>query len=286
MPPSHLDLPQLSHDPEPETNTLAILLPHQAFFAPASLQILRDAFGAYGTLAHWAPVRAMGRIIAVYTLDEDAAAAKRGADGLKLDVALVDVDIVEKDKEKERVAPEVREPPSGEKDDGYFSHSRKSSRSSKQHKGYILRVYSLPPTPLDSETDHLRPPEHERNFLISPPGSPPEGWEPIAEDGPNMAPLADDLKRALESLQLQAKGRDRGTGPEVIIDGGGVRVEVEDTDTAETEVPEWGEEYIVAGGADMWEAPHQHGGLRGLGAGGYTPAGRIMPTARPPVDGE
>jgi hypothetical protein len=127
MPPGQLDLPQLSHDPEPDTNTLAILLPHQAFFAPASLQILRDAFGAYGHLAHWAPVRAMGRIIAVYTDNGDAAAAKRGADGLKLDVALVDI---EEDK-AEPAVPEVREP----KDDGYFGHSRKSSRSSNKNKG-------------------------------------------------------------------------------------------------------------------------------------------------------
>jgi hypothetical protein len=143
-------------------------------------------------------------------------------------------------------------------------------------------VYGLPPTSLDTETDHLRPPEHERNFLISPPGSPPEGWEPISEDGPNMAPLADDLKRALEALQLQALGRDRA-GPEVILDEGGVRVEVEDTDTGEAVDREWGEEYVVGGGADMWEAPKQHGGLGGLAGGGYTPAGRIMPTARPPV---
>jgi hypothetical protein len=97
-----------------------------------------------------------------------------------------------------------------------------------------------------------------------------------------MAPLADDLKRALEALQLQALGRDRA-GPEVILDEGGVRVEVEDTDTGEAVDREWGEEYVVGGGADMWEAPKQHGGLGGLAGGGYTPAGRIMPTARPPV---
>ncbi|BEI85576.1 hypothetical protein CcaverHIS002_0509770 [Cutaneotrichosporon cavernicola] len=277
MPPGRFDLPPaLAHDPEPETNTLAILLPHQAFFAPASLQILRDAFGAYGTLAHWAPVRAMGRIIAVYTDDGDAAAAKRGADGLKLDVALVDTD--EKERDKEQVVPEVKEPTK----EGYFGHSRQASRSSNKNNGYILRVYGLPPTSLDSEKDHLRPPEHERNFLISPPGSPPEGWEPIVEDGPNMTPLADDLKRALEALQLQALGRDHGAGPEVILDVGGVRVEVEDMDTANQEC-EWGEEYIVAGGADMWEAPRQHGGPGGLAGGGFTPAGRILPTARPPM---
>lgn len=143
-PPGPLSLPRvptLEHDTDPETNTLAILLPHQAFFAPAALQILKDAFSAYGTLAHWAPVRAMGRVIAVYTRDEDAAAARREADGLKLDVALEDVDDDsgkgkdnDKDKDKEgKEAKSVRpEPEIKGKDDGYFSktHSRKSSRAS------------------------------------------------------------------------------------------------------------------------------------------------------------
>lgn len=120
--------PALEHDPEPDTNTLAILLPHQAFFAPASLAILKDAFAAYGTLAHWAPVRGFGRVIAVYTDDGAAAAARREADGLKLDVALVDVDAEgagdgEASRSEERREEERR-------DEGYFSHSRSHSRKS------------------------------------------------------------------------------------------------------------------------------------------------------------
>lgn len=41
----------------------------------------------------------------------------------------------------------------------------------------------------------------DRNFLISPPGSPPVGWEPIREDPPNRDTLADDLIRALGALR-------------------------------------------------------------------------------------
>lgn len=166
-----------------------------------------------------------------------------------------------------------------------------------------LRVYALPRTSLESTTDHLRPPDQGRNFLISPPGSPPEGWAPIIEEGPNMAPLADDLRRALEALSLN--GGRRGEGPEVILEEGGVRVEVEDTSKERLEEEGWGEETVQFGGAGMWDAPTQEGGepgggrmgggLGGLGGGGlgggglggglggYTPSGRILPTARPPV---
>lgn len=54
-------------------------------------------------------------------------------------------------------------------------------------------------------TDHLLPPITDRNFLISPPGSPPIGWEPIKEDPPNRETLAVDLMEALRKL-----GREMG----------------------------------------------------------------------------
>lgn len=94
----------------------------------------------------------------------------------------------------------------------------------------MLRLYTLPPTPLSQDPVHLKPPEHAKNFLISPPGSPPEGWEPITEDGPNTSTLAEDLQKALERIQLN--GRRRGS-KEVILEEGGVRVEVEDTEENE-----------------------------------------------------
>lgn len=158
-------------------------------------------------------------------------------------------------------------------------------------------MYALPRTSLDAEKDHLRPPELERNFLISPPGSPPEGWAPIVEDGPNMAPLADDLRSALEALQL-AGSRRGGSGPEVIIDGGGVRVEVEDHDGEKEwydDDREWGQEEVQTGGPEIWAPPTQtqsptkpsfsFPGVDGaaLGRGPLTPSGRIQPTARPPM---
>jgi hypothetical protein len=43
----------------------------------------------------------------------------------------------------------------------------------------------------------LHPPELEKNWLISPPGSPPIGWSQVREDPPNSLHLADDLVKAL-----------------------------------------------------------------------------------------
>lgn len=73
-----------------------------------------------------------------------------------------------------------------------------------------MRAYFGDPQALSRLRDqgeaHLPVPTTDRNFLISPPGSPPVGWEPIREDPPNTNTLADDLMRALGSL------RDRGLG--------------------------------------------------------------------------
>lgn len=102
----------------------------------------------------------------------------------------------------------------------------------------VLRVFradSNPLKPRDSqfgfvpEQNYLRPPAIEKNFLISPPGSPPVGWEPIKEEPPNATPLADDLMAALRKLQLHT----RRSSMEVLLDpldGSGVGVYVEDVD--------------------------------------------------------
>ena len=81
---------------------------------------------------------------------------------------------------------------------------------------------------------HLHPPAIEKNFLISPPGSPPIGWEPIKEDPPNATPLAQDLIHALEKLQL---AQAQASGPALVHesedDGVGISVYVEDCDSGE-----------------------------------------------------
>ena len=102
----------------------------------------------------------------------------------------------------------------------------------------VLRVFRADPTPLEKleNPDLLRPPQLEKNFLISPPGSPPVGWEQIREDPPNATPLANDLIAALRKLEIQAEQERRGRGPEILLepqDGVGISVCVEDCDAVE-----------------------------------------------------
>ncbi|WVR08482.1 hypothetical protein IAU60_005537 [Kwoniella sp. DSM 27419] len=307
-PPPELDPPQ-----EP-TNTLALLLPHQALFAPPVLQLLRDHYSSYGEIAHWAPVRAFGRAIVVFVREDDAERAKKEGDWLKLDLGPVPggerkggIDPVNGSNERE----EGRDAADGEAsaaDKEYFdrgkSHRRRKSFASRPSE-LILRLHYLPHTPLnvDQASLHLAPPALPHNFLISPPGSPPEGWEPVQEDAPNTAILAEDLQRALEALQLNSGGGQRG-GKEVILEEGGVRVEVEDTDkTSEEDTQDgWGHdvEEHISGSSGVWASPSQAHGtgfdrgagagvggpLAGLGglSGSGTPMGKvkIVPTAMPP----
>jgi hypothetical protein len=112
-----------------------------------------------------------------------------------------------------------------------------------------IRLLPLPSTPR-STLDRLRSranvydannpdphclaaPEQPRNFLISPPGSPPEGWEPIVEDSPNTLTLASDLISALSSIELNLDGKSpftkRWIGVDVTTSStGDVDVEVHD----------------------------------------------------------
>jgi hypothetical protein len=110
----------------------------------------------------------------------------------------------------------------------------------------ILRVYRADPNPLiphDPELStipseaYLQPPVSNKNFLISPPGSPPVGWESMREDPPNATPLADDLMEALQMLHVaqqhhQQNSERRKSSVELLIEPeeSGVGVYVEDYD--------------------------------------------------------
>ena len=78
---------------------------------------------------------------------------------------------------------------------------------------------------------YLQPPAVEKNFLISPPGSPPVGWEQIQEDPPNSTPLADDLMAALQKLKMQEQENENSAFAMLLHpDEAGVGVFVEDCD--------------------------------------------------------
>lgn len=138
----------------------------------------------------------------------------------------------------------------------------------------MLRVFRGDPTPLDQldNPDLLRPPALEKNFLISPPGSPPVGWEQIREEPPNNTPLADDLIAALTKLQLQREAPGQH-GVEVLVEaeeGVGISICVED-----------------CGGGDLPTPPEVVEGHRwsyGLGAIAQAKSQfKPVPTALPPA---
>ena len=117
-----------------------------------------------------------------------------------------------------------------------------------------LRVFRADPNPLIPrgerswipQTNYLQPPAIEKNFLISPPGSPPIGWEPIKEDPPNATPLADDLIHALRKLQFCSE---RPAFEQLLdpLDGPGVGVFVEDYDADDHRMNHISEEDWVYG---------------------------------------
>ncbi|KAH8926000.1 hypothetical protein BT69DRAFT_1279221 [Atractiella rhizophila] len=103
-----------------------------------------------------------------------------------------------------------------------------------------LRVYFGPRTDpaLLSEPSFLQVPTTDKNFLISPPGSPPVGWEQIVEDPPNAAPLAQDLMQALRYLTVGHEDFSMSVGGEEDATNSGTPKEVVLIDTgADSNVP-------------------------------------------------
>ncbi|KAI2634353.1 Calcipressin-domain-containing protein [Hypomontagnella submonticulosa] len=75
--------------------------------------------------------------------------------------------------------------------------------------GERCRVYFGQPTPLDlHKDDRLKLPDAGKLFFISPPPSPPHGWEMKLEDAPNKQVHAEDLAEALAKLRHQASPAD------------------------------------------------------------------------------
>lgn len=85
--------------------------------------------------------------------------------------------------------------------------------------GYRIRVYFGMNTPLNPSDQHLALPKSDRLFFISPPPSPPMGWEMKEEDAPNKIVHAEDLAAALARLHANphhdtaSPVEDRGTSP-------------------------------------------------------------------------
>lgn len=66
--------------------------------------------------------------------------------------------------------------------------------------GERVRVYFGQNTPVHAKNEHLELPDAGKLFFISPPPSPPHGWEVRLEDAPNKQVHAEDLADALAKL--------------------------------------------------------------------------------------
>lgn len=71
--------------------------------------------------------------------------------------------------------------------------------------GERVRIYFGEPTPVRPVDQHLHLPESQKLFFISPPPSPPHGWEVRNEDPPNKQVHAEDLASALSNLRAQSQ---------------------------------------------------------------------------------
>lgn len=66
--------------------------------------------------------------------------------------------------------------------------------------GERVKVYFGHPTSIEPKEAHLNLPDAGKLFFISPPPSPPHGWEMKLEDAPNKLVHAEDLAEALAKL--------------------------------------------------------------------------------------
>ncbi|KAG9256400.1 Calcipressin-domain-containing protein [Emericellopsis atlantica] len=70
--------------------------------------------------------------------------------------------------------------------------------------GEKCKIYFGMDTPIKTKDEHLALPDAGKLFFISPPPSPPHGWEMKMEDAPNKLVHADDLAAALSKLHHHA----------------------------------------------------------------------------------
>ena len=89
--------------------------------------------------------------------------------------------------------------------------------------GERTRVYFGEPLPIDQETKYLDKPDAGKLFFISPPPSPPVGWEMKNEDPPNKEVHAEDLTEALAKLhgKMSSVANESGVqaaGPDTFLD--------------------------------------------------------------------
>lgn len=147
--------------------------------------------------------------------------------------------------------------------------------------GSRVRVYFGQPTRLESEAQHLNLPKSQKLFFISPPPSPPMGWEMRNEEPPNKEVHAEDLAAALAKLHA------RPAADDALVDGNEGQKELNRGSSRQR-----------AGSTTVVYHPSEHGNSPGLPAiavvdttdeaDDYSPMEgvekKFVHTSRPPVE--
>ncbi|KAL0078605.1 Calcipressin [Phycomyces blakesleeanus] len=157
------------------TNTLLIPdIPKNFFACSSAMKQIEEKFAEFGTISQFILMKGFGRIMVIY--EETMAAIKAK---LEIDRATLfwkqeneNVEIIAMGKDLENI---------------WNANTLE------------IRIYFGQHNPInpDLALSRLQVPDLERNFLISPPGSPFEDWEQTLESPPNKAVLASDLSHAL-----------------------------------------------------------------------------------------
>lgn len=172
--------------------------PYPSLFQAPLLSSLLALLDAYAPVVGWDPSPAEGTMRVVF--DNRRSAARRVEDDLSrvqevLDGLQLEVEGVAAGEEPPRLSATVLA--HGIDVDSLLPRGLTDPATSSRD--------GAPQRSAFAPTDHLQPPNTDRNFLISPPGSPPIGWEPIREDPPNRETLAGDLIEALKRLSGGAR---------------------------------------------------------------------------------
>ncbi|KAI7907966.1 Calcipressin [Cokeromyces recurvatus] len=165
------------------TNTLLIPdIPIYFFGCDDAMLTIHDAFAEFGPLYTFVPMKGFRRLMIIFQETIHAMNAKKALDRFIMvwkenPSSFPDIiTLITRNKEIEQTWIDA-------------------NNQIRQFRVYYGQHYTIH---VDPNSNSLQVPHFQRNLLISPPGSPFEGWEQIEEDSPNQAVLASDLIHAAE----------------------------------------------------------------------------------------
>ncbi|KAI8142456.1 Calcipressin [Fennellomyces sp. T-0311] len=163
------------------TNTLLMPnVPSTLFNYPISLEQVRVRFDDVGVLYAFVAMKGFGRLMIIY---EETAAAIKARE-------TIDKTILSWQEHSESSGVTVTDINIG------------NDIPSDRRPWMEIRLYYGQHNPInpDPKTFQLQVPQSEKNFLISPPGSPCDDWKQTMESPPNTAVLASDMTHAIAEL--------------------------------------------------------------------------------------